>query len=655
MPFFGGSVGQGYFQGVDQFLARQLQELKVKQAKQQAQKEAEQQALRGPASNALFALLSGQGGGLPNGAPQAPAPVAPPPGTQSQPMGPPPGQPQGAAAPSPMQPPAVPGGMPSQVPGMAPPDAQPRGVGMGPIMGLPTATRPGGPDVAQSVLQLLQQDPDNRADDVDRKQADVVNAQEAGTAGPARAGMHAPDLPPVTALPPYRGIPEGPPQPGGTAAPPAPPQMPEGPPPGPLTARKPEGIHLPDIAKSLVAAGVPKEHLIDALELLNPVMNQANQEEMQSIKLQHQLAQDTIKFQEMRIKELTEGRKTKEGEQKHDLAVTAEERKAEELEAKKKKMESSEDRLNRKLDLQFGPEGTERKKVDAAVARSKAYADHVRAADKEGTKVVPPETVDFYAKQSLAGDNSWQVGLARGQSGRALISAVKDRIPAMAGEMSMTPQDVSTNKATREATNKALTDRTKYVAAATQFISNFQKQADLVEKYLEPGLAGGVPAFNRWIQAGRTALAGDPDVTNLDTVLRGIAREHQRIVTGVASNAQLHVSSQEIADKQVNSLQSPEQVRGQLKVFREEAENALQSGEEMVSLLKETLRHIGEPGSDRSERSAHSSDTRSRVDQIPGQATKPDLPQPGDVVDGFRYTGKKDGNRGDPKNWTKVQ
>src|SRR5262249_6715718 len=71
---------------------------------------------------------------------------------------------------------------------------------------------------------------------------------------------------------------------------------------------------------------------------------------------------------------------------------------------------------------------------------------------KQGQNVSPQsidkETVDFYARQSLSGDNSWQVGLARGKVGQALISAVKDRIPQMAKELGMSPQDVGSNKAT---------------------------------------------------------------------------------------------------------------------------------------------------------------------------------------------------------------
>lgn len=202
------------------------------------------------------------------------------------------------------------------------------------------------------------------------------------------------------------------------------------------------------------------------------------------------------------------------------------------------------------------------------------------------------ETVDYYARQSLAGDNSWRAGLARSKVGQQLISAVKDRIPQLAAERDISPEEASGSKGQREALNKTLTDRSKYVAAGNQFVSNFQKQADLVEKYMKPGAAGSLPVINKWIQAGRKAT-GDPDVSAFDTALRGLAREHQRIVTGVTSNAQLHASAQKTADEILNKDMSPAQIKATLAVMREEATNALDSGKGEVELLKEQLKHVG--------------------------------------------------------------
>ena len=59
---------------------------------------------------------------------------------------------------------------------------------------------------------------------------------------------------------------------------------------------------------------------------------------------------------------------------------------------------------------------------------------------------ISDETIDYYARQSLAGDNSWQIGLALCKVGQALIAAVKDRNTELAKVSQIAPEDDSTTK-----------------------------------------------------------------------------------------------------------------------------------------------------------------------------------------------------------------
>lgn len=226
-------------------------------------------------------------------------------------------------------------------------------------------------------------------------------------------------------------------------------------------------------------------------------------------------------------------------------------------------------------------------------AKAKQAEAGARATEKAKVPELDKETVDFYAAQSIAGDNSWQVGLARGKVGQQLISAVKDRIPQMSKELGLTPQDVGSNKAKNVALTAAMRDREKFVAAGQQFVANMKSQMDLVEGLIDKGSASGVPVLNKWIQAGRQQVAGDVDVTALDVAIRGLAREHQRIVTGVTSNAQLHVAAQETADALLNRNMTAAQMRKSIKVMDEEANNALKAGRGEVKNLQDQLRTLG--------------------------------------------------------------
>ena len=122
------------------------------------------------------------------------------------------------------------------------------------------------------------------------------------------------------------------------------------------------------------------------------------------------------------------------------------------------------------------------------------------------------------------------------------------------------------------------------------------------------------PVFNRWIQAGRKAVAGDGDVTALDTALVGLGREHQRIVTGVTSNAQLQQGAADTADRLVNIDMNAEMIRNDLKVMKEEAKNAGDAGREERANLQYQLNHM--------------------LPERPGIGTKPDGEKPGEHAPG---------------------
>jgi len=158
--------------------------------------------------------------------------------------------------------------------------------------------------------------------------------------------------------------------------------------------------------------------------------------------------------------------------------------------------------------------------------------------------------------------------------------------------------DLPTERASFKADVSSLNQRQKFVDAGNQFIKNMTKQADLVEKYMKAGTAGQSPALNRWVQGGRKAIEGDADVTALDTAIRGLAREHQRIVTGVTSNAQLHQAAQETADQLLNINQNEGQMRASMQVMREEAKNAVDSGKEEVSDIKARMTSKPKGGED---------------------------------------------------------
>lgn len=354
-------------------------------------------------------------------------------------------------------------------------------------------------------------------------------------------GASAPGMPPQ----PWKALPK-PPEPAGGA----PGALPPPPSDGAVMPR--ELVSVADMAKLLKSKGIKGEAALDMLEEWKPFMDDQNKRQFDSMKIAFQAQSAAMKAYETTMRTLTAQQRADE-----------------------------QGRHNR---------------TEEGIQRDRNAAIRARRAAAGGAGAKPTwskATIDYYAERALAGDNTWRTGLSRTSQGATNISAVDDRVADMSAERGSTAGGDITNRAVRGATEKALTERTKFVAAGQQFVRNFQKQADLVEKYLGTGAAGSTPIINKWIQKGRKAVEGDPDVTAFDTAIRGLAREHQRIVTGVTSNAQLHVSAQETADELLNKDMTPDQVRATLKVMREEATNAVDSGQEEVGALKSELKTIG--------------------------------------------------------------
>lgn len=235
----------------------------------------------------------------------------------------------------------------------------------------------------------------------------------------------------------------------------------------------------------------------------------------------------------------------------------------------------------------------QRLQIEQEHLRLAENADKRAASAASDTTAKPtPDEVDFYAQMSNAGDYSWATGMARGKSGQALIAAVRSRQVQLANGSGMAPQDVTANRASGAALTKTLADRQKYVTAVEQLNGTLNRQANLVESLMAKGAANGnSPVINKWIQAGRKAT-GDPDVAAFDAAIRGLGREHQRVLTGPLSNAQLAVSAAETADSLLNRDMTPAQIRATIQVMRTEARNGKEQGEQTLEDTRSQLRNM---------------------------------------------------------------
>lgn len=204
-----------------------------------------------------------------------------------------------------------------------------------------------------------------------------------------------------------------------------------------------------------------------------------------------------------------------------------------------------------------------------------------------------PGTVDMLAERVMAGDTRVYTEIGSSRYSMGLRMAVLNRVTEMGRERGRSAVDQMVARADYTGLSRALADREKNIAAVGQFSKQLDAQANLVLKYAKEGIGGDVDIVNHWVQGGRSGL-GSPELRQFDTAIRGLAREHQRIVTAATSNAQLHTSAQQTADELLNRDFNYDEIEATIQTMRAEGQNAISSGRSEVDDLKNAIRGLGQ-------------------------------------------------------------
>jgi hypothetical protein len=102
----------------------------------------------------------------------------------------------------------------------------------------------------------------------------------------------------------------------------------------------------------------------------------------------------------------------------------------------------------------------------------------------------------------------------------------------------------------------------------------------------------GSPVFNRWIQAGRKSVLGDPDVAKFDAALGTVADEYAKVMTSnTGTGGTTSDSARNEAYKRLNSAQNLQQLQGVVSVMKQEMANRSKALAGEQSALTEQLHH----------------------------------------------------------------
>lgn len=177
-----------------------------------------------------------------------------------------------------------------------------------------------------------------------------------------------------------------------------------------------------------------------------------------------------------------------------------------------------------------------------------------------------------------------------GRTGAGAV-AVLSRAAELAKQQGRNVTDIIGSQNERVANAQALNGVTKLRANVESFAQTMNANADMALKIArQGGAAGSVPVFNRWIQAGRKSLAGDPAVTRLNIAVGTTVNEFAKIISGSTGAAGITDAARKEAESYISTADTLPQLEAGIQTMRQETQNRRKALDDQVSGLNSKLR-----------------------------------------------------------------
>lgn len=247
-------------------------------------------------------------------------------------------------------------------------------------------------------------------------------------------------------------------------------------------------------------------------------------------------------------------------------------------------------------------------------------------------------TIDFYAQKVAAGGDMPQLGM--GKDAASLRQAILQRAAQIQQGKGMSGGDSNLLHADTKSAGMALTALQKTRNNLDPFIKTFDGASAQVRALAPQGVGGSIPVFNRWIQAGRQGVTGDPAVSKFNVAINAVANENAKIMSGASGGAVTSDSARHEAMSLINNAMTLDQLNAVLDQMHTDSTIRIRSLDDRAATLRGII--SGNPSGGPAASSS------------PGRQAAPSKAPPavGAVVRGFKFRG---GNPADRNSWVKVQ
>jgi hypothetical protein len=170
--------------------------------------------------------------------------------------------------------------------------------------------------------------------------------------------------------------------------------------------------------------------------------------------------------------------------------------------------------------------------------------------------------------------------MGMGKTGAAGRVAILNEAARQAGEKGDTPEAQRIRQVANKAASTALNQLTKQQSMVGAFEKNFNKNADIALELSSKFDRTGVPLVNKWINAGKRSITGDPELSALDASVKATVNEYAKIVSGSMGNTATAEGEIKKIEGILNAAQTPAQVKAVLDLMKRETKNRMDGFEE---------------------------------------------------------------------------
>lgn len=174
-------------------------------------------------------------------------------------------------------------------------------------------------------------------------------------------------------------------------------------------------------------------------------------------------------------------------------------------------------------------------------------------------------------------DGTLPPSVGRGAQGAIEIKQILNEAAHQAAARGDTPEAQRIAQLANKAGAAALTVVTKQEGVVGAAEKNFTANANMVTQLAAKVDNTGVPLLNKWINAGKRSVTGDPNISALDANIKATVNEYAKIVgggTGGGATAQGEVAK---IEGLLSAAQTPQQIEAVLNVMRQETANRMKS------------------------------------------------------------------------------